>query len=308
MKIWLAQHLFALGRALRQSFGVRSGFLFNVVVVAIALTLPYAGVALLENVLPLSQQLTVEPEISLLLKTDLPRADAQALANTIRASLNDQHIGGKLEFISKEKALAAFKTRSGLSEAIDALDGNPLPDAYVIHLANFQSAADANRVDALATQLRSLAGVDTVQIDSDWIKRLAALLHVLQLTVLFLAATLGVVVVAVVFNTIRLQVLTQSEEIEVSRLVGATDSFIHRPFLYGGTLLGALAGALALVIVTLAMFPINDAVREFAQLYASNFQLRPVDPLTACVLLGTSAALGWLGAMISVRRHLGRIR
>ena len=128
-------------------------------------------------------------------------------------------------------------------------------------------------VDALAEQLRALPGVDTVQVDSAWVKRLAALLGVLRLALLLLAVTLGMVVIAVVFNTIRLQVLTQRDEIAVSKLIGATDGFIHRPFYYTGALLGLCAGAVALGAVALALQPLNVAIAEFARLYASEFQL-----------------------------------
>ena len=123
------------------------------------------------------------------------------------------------------------------------------------------------------TSLRALPGVDTVQVDSAWVKRLAALLGVLRLALLLLAVTLGMVVIAVVFNTIRLQVLTQRDEIAVSKLIGATDVFIHRPFYYTGALLGLCAGAVALGAVALALRPLNVAIAEFARLYASEFQL-----------------------------------
>jgi cell division transport system permease protein len=130
---------------------------------------------------------------------------------------------------------------------------------------------------------------------------------VLQLVLLFLASTLGVVVVAVVFNTIRLQVMTQREEIEVSRLVGATDAFICRPFYYSGALLGLCAGALALGVVTLTLRPLNDEIAEFARLYASEFRLAPLGMLATSILLGLSAALGLTGALLSVQRHLARL-
>jgi len=176
----------------------------------------------------------------------------------------------------------------------------------VLKLAGFDNAQDAGRVDQIAVQLKALPGVDYVQVDSAWVKRLSALLNVLRLALLLLAATLGVVVVAVVFNTVRLQVMTQREEIEVSRLVGATDGFICRPFYYSGALLGLAAGALALGVVALGLRPLNAAIAEFARLYASEFQLVPLGGLLTVILLTVSAVLGLCGAMLSVRRHLGR--
>jgi len=143
--------------------------------------------------------------------------------------------------------------------------------------------------------------------DSAWVKRLAAMLQVMRLALLLLAATLGVVVMAVIFNTVRLQVLTQREEIAVSRLIGATDAFIHRPFYYTGALLGICAGTVALAAVTLALQPLNGAIAEFARLYASEFRLTALDPLIMLMLLAISATLGLLGAAFSVRRHLARL-
>lgn len=307
MRTWLRQHGFALAGALRHLFKPRSGFPLNVLVVAIALALPFAGLTLLENMRPLSAQLAVEPEISLFLAMETPRDKATALAPQIKRILQDSRHAAKIEFIPREKALNALKTKSGLADALAALGANPLPDGYVLKLAGFQNAADAARIDTIAAQLKALPGIDYVQVDSAWVKRLAALLHVLQLALSFLAVTLGTVVIAVVFNTIRLQVLTQHEEIEISRLVGATDAFIHRPFYYSGALLGLCAGALALGAVALALLPLNGAIADFARLYASEFKLAPLDAGAMALLLAVSAVLGLLGSLLSVRRHLARL-
>jgi cell division transport system permease protein len=199
--------------------------------------------------------------------------------------------------------LENLKEKTGLADALTTLGQNPLPDAYIIRLANIDVAA----VDALAERLQALPGVETVQVDSAWVKRLAAMLQVMRLALLLLAATLGVVVMAVIFNTVRLQVLTQREEIAVSRLIGATDAFIHRPFYYTGALLGICAGTVALAAVTLALQPLNGAIAEFARLYASEFRLTALDPLIMLMLLAISATLGLLGAAFSVRRHLARL-
>jgi len=256
MKIWFRQHGTALTNALRHLFKPRSGFLLNALVVAIALALPFAGLTLLENMRPLSEQLAVDPEISLFMAIDTPRDRALALAPQLKRILQDNQNTAKIEFVPREKALSALKAKSGLADALATLGANPLPDGYVLKLAGFQNVADAARVDTIAAQLQALPGVEYVQVDSAWVKRLAALLHVLQLALLFLAATLGTVVIAVVFNTIRLQVLTQREEIEISRLFGATDTFIYRPFYYTGALLGLCAGVLALGVVALALQPL----------------------------------------------------
>lgn len=303
MKIWLREHRYAFSDALRKLVKTPGSFMFNVLVVAIALALPFAGLTLLENIRPVTRQLAVDPEISLFLSLDTPAGQARALASGIRSMLPPASKKSRIEFIPRAQALDALKKKTGLAEAIATLGQNPLPDAYVIRLSD----TDAGAVDALAGRLKALPGIETVQVDSAWVKRLAALLQVMRLALLLLAATLAVVVMAVVFNTVRLQVLTQREEIAVSRLLGATDAFIHRPFYYTGALLGFCAGAVALGAVALALQPLNDAIAEFARLYASEFRLAALDWSTALQLLAISAALGLLGATVSVRRHLARL-
>ncbi len=304
MSPWFRQHRFALGAALSTVRKGPGSFLFNVLVVAFALMLPFAGITLLDNVRPLSEQLSVDPEISLFMKLDATREEAAALQPRIRAIVA---AGGKADvaFIPRENALAALKDKSGLSDVLDTLGDNPLPDSYVLKLG---ASGAAGQVDAMVEQLRTLPGVDTVQVDSAWVKRLAALLGILRLALLLLAVTLGVVVIAVVFNTIRLQVLTQKEEIAVSKLLGATDNFIHRPFYYTGALLGLCAGAVALGAVVLALGPLNAAIAEFARLYASEFQLTALGGLETAGVLAISAGLGLIGAMLSVQRHLARVQ
>lgn len=307
MRTWFRQHRFALRAAVGNLAKAPGSFFFNVVVVAIALALPFAGLTLLENVRPLSEQLAVEPELSIFMGQQTPREQAQALAPQIRTVLGDRERQVKVIFVPREQALDTFKRTSGLTDVLDTLGDNPLPDSYIVKLGALGSAAEAAQVEAMAQQLRLLPGVENVQIDSAWVKRLAALLGVLRLALLILAGTLGVVVIAVVFNTVRLQVMTQTDEIEISKLLGATDLFIHRPFYYTGALLGLLAGALALGAVALALHPINGAIAEFAQLYGSEFQLAPLSHFTTGLMLVLAALLGLIGAVLSVRRHLARL-
>ncbi|MBB3224663.1 permease-like cell division protein FtsX [Pseudoduganella umbonata] len=303
MSVWLRQHGFALGAALVHLRRAPGSFFFNILVVAIALALPFAGVTVLDNIRPMSEQLAVDPELSVFLKQDLPREHTQGMAGSLRAVAKD----ARIVFVPREKALEELQEKNGVAGVIDTLGDNPLPDSYIVRLNAFQSAAESAHVDDIAETIRALPGVESVQVDSAWVKRLAALLGVLRVGLLLLAATLGTVVVAVVFNTIRLQVLTQREEILVSRLIGATDTYIQRPFYYTGALLGLFAGAVALGAVALSLQPLNAAIAEFARLYASEFQLAPLEPLAMALLLALSAGLGLVGAALSVRRQLARL-
>ena len=306
MKSWIRQHGLALRDAAMRIVGMPGSFIFNVTVIALALMLPVAGLTLLENLKPVSRELAVEPEISVFMSSDVPRERTQALGADIRRVAQTNGVTVKLEFIARENALAAMKERAGLSDVVTTLGTNPLPDAYVIKLTSAEDAAGARRIEKLADAITRLPGVETVQLDSAWVKRLAAVLQLASNVLLLLAATLCGVVVAVVFNTIRLQVVTQSEEIDVARLLGATDAFVSRPFYYTGALLGFGAGIVALLGVMLALSLLNVSVSELAHLYGSAFRLLPLESAEVALLLAASTGLGLLGAALSVRRALSR--
>ena len=298
------EHGFACRAAFARITAAPGSFIFNVLVIALALILPLAGLTLLDNVRPVSQGIAVEPEISVFLSTETPGGRIQAIGDEIRSLIQREQLKAKVEFISRDKALESLKQRAGLGDVVATLGNNPLPDAYVLKLASAEDAAGASRIEKLAAGIGKISGVEIVQMDSAWVKRLAALMTLATLVLWLLAATLSGVVLAVVFNTIRLQVLTQSEEIAVSRLLGATDAFVSRPFYYTGAILGLAAGALALAGVMLALLLLNTSVTQLAALYGSPFRLVPLPADTAAILLAGSAALGVLGAALSVRRSL----
>lgn len=316
MNRWIRQHWHALLQALRNTAGAPISFLLNALVISVAFALPLTGLTALENLRPLSARLITEPEISVFMSMNVSRDAALALQSDMQRVIqrvvprsgqrNDRngYSAAKVVFKPREAALAELKQRAGLSDALSVLGDNPLPDGYVITLPPFSSTAASAEIDGLASQLRALHGVDHVQVDSSWIQRLAALSHLLEMVLLLLGVMLGVVVVTVVFNTIRLQVLTQREEIAVSQLVGATNGYIVRPFYYAGALLGTTAAAIALGTVAALLHPINTAVAEFAHLYASNFALAPLDLAATALLLLLGAALGFSGALLSASRHL----
>jgi cell division transport system permease protein len=305
MNNWLRQHAFAFGSALnllRKGFG---NFLFNVLVLSATLALPFAGLTVLDNVQSISSQFAVDPEISVFMGLDTPREKAAALEPAIRRIVQAESRNVDISFISREKALESLNQKSGISDVIATLGVNPLPDGYLIRIGrNEGNTVTFARIEDIGKQLEKLPNVQKVQIDSAWIKRLAALLRVLQSALIFLAGTLGLVVIAVTFNTIRLQVLTRVDEIAISRLVGATRSFIRRPFYYMGALLGLAAGTVALGMVALALLPFNAAIADLARLYSSELQFAPLSVLPSILMLLISAALGWIGAVLSVNRHL----
>jgi cell division transport system permease protein len=183
---------------------------------------------------------------------------------------------------------------------VAGLERNPLPDTFVLRSAEHDPAA----LEALAESLRAMPGVARVQVDSAWAQRLAALARTGRLALGVLAVVLATGLVAVTFNTIRLQILTQREEIEVSRLLGATDAFVRRPLLYLGLLQGVGGGMLALAILGGGLAVLNQGVSELAQSYGSSFRLSFLPPADALSLIAFSGFLGWFGSALSVSRHL----
>lgn len=305
MKNWIQQHLAASANAAKQIISAPGNFFFNVVVVAVALSLPIAGLTLIENVRPVSTELAIEPELSVFLNTDVNQGDAKAFADTIEKLLKKTDIPAKAVFIPREAALTSLQNRSELGDVVSTLGENPLPDAYVISFEqNFELAQQQSspvEIANLAAELQKLPEVAHVQIDSDWIKRLDALMSLAQFMLIALAITLSVVVITVVFNATRLQVLSHRAEIAVIRLLGATTHYIRRPYYYTGALLGFAAGLTALAIVAVALQPLNQAIITFASLYGSEFQLAPLNLTFSLYLLIASALLGLVGAFLSVR-------
>jgi len=311
MKIWIRQHASASLSAMKQIISAPGNFLFNVLVVAVALSLPITGLTLIENIRPVSDQLSIAPELSLFLKTDLTRTDAIALADTIKKMLKTAGTPAKLVFVPRETALTGLQNNSGLGDVLATLGQNPLPDAYVLsfeqHFELTTQQSSPVKIEALAAQLQKLPEVDHVQIDSNWIKRLAALMHLAQFMLVGLAIILSIVVVTVIFNATRLQVLSHRAEIRVIRLLGATNQYIRRPYYYAGALLGATAGLTALALVAAVLQPLNQAILEFASLYGSNFQLAPLNLTFSVYLLISAAILGLFGAFLSVRHQISQL-
>ncbi len=295
MSTWLRQHsqtlVLTLKRLARNPFAT----LLNIMVIGIALALPLGGYMLLQNLGRVAGQVTGHPQVSLFLARDADKTDIAALEARLK------QIPGvrALRFISREQALEGLKQSGNLSDVITALQTNPLPDAFVL-----DTGAGAVELQQLEPQLKALPKVAHVQLDSAWVKRLESLLALGRMAVLILASLLACGLVAVAFNTIRLQILTQKDEIEVSKLIGATDSFIRRPFFHLGLILGAFGGMAALTIVYLCMQILNRRILELAQLYGSDFRLSFFGLPDCLALLAFAAILGWLGAYMSVSRHL----
>lgn len=273
--------------------------LLNIIVIGIALSLPIGGYVLLKNVQNLAQQLAGTPQISVFLAAGTSPDEITRISSQLKEHAAIDHI----EFVPRDLALKQLQVSTGLSDVVAGLTQNPLPDAFII----YPVALTSQQLELLRDDLKSWAKLEHVQLDSAWAHKLEALLRFGRLAVFILAALLSFALVAITFNTIRLQILTQREEIEVAKLIGATNSFIRRPFLYFGFIQGFLGGAAAWLIIAISLLVLNISLDPLNQLYTSSFSLQHLSVNDSLTLLGFSTYLGWLGAWLSVSQHLWRI-
>ena len=301
MRAWFHQHVQSFSTTWARLAQSPLSSALNVLVIGVALALPLGAYALLINMQRIAGPLAAAPEMSVFMAADAAPADIAAVAAALKAA----PAVAKSRFVPRDQALAELKKAEGMGDILASLQSNPLPDAYVIELAGKDPlAAEA---ETLGRALAKLPKVAHVQLDSAFIRRLDALLGLARIAVFVLASLLSVGLVAVTFNTIRLQILTLRDEIEVSKLIGATNAFIRRPFFYLGILQGGLGGVTALAILALAGWLMNVEIARLAATYGSDFRLQPLRWGDAASFLVFAAGLGWTGAYLSVSKHLWQI-
>lgn len=299
--IWFTRHiqalLSALGRVLRRPMAS----LLTTVVIGVALSFPATLWLLVKNAEQVTGGVAEAIDITVYLKTEVPLEEAEKLA----ASLQLRSSIEKATLIPAEQGLLEFRERSGFGAALDALPDNPLPHVLVLRPAASHSSAD--QVEALKADLAGFPEVEAAQVDTQWVRRLGAILHMLDELFQAIAIMLGVGVLAVIGNVTRLEISARRPEIEVTKLVGGSNAFVRRPFLYEGLLFGALGGLIALVITQSVMFALDIPVERLATLYGSEFRLAGLGASEAGSLLLLGAALGLIGAWLGAARHLSRI-
>jgi cell division transport system permease protein len=285
----------AIGRLLRQPVGS----LLTVLVIAIAIALPAGLKVFVKNVDVLSDSWEGAADFTVYLNTDVAEKAARELA----ARIGERADVAEVEFISRDAALDEFRMRSGFGEALDALDENPLPHALVVRPRGGATADIA----PLSQALEALPETYLVQLDTEWVARLRGILLLLGRVVDLVTVLLGLAVVLVIGNTIRLEINNRSTEIEVMKLVGGTDGFIRRPFLYLGVVYGLAGAVFAAALLLLALLLLRAPVAALATLYASSYSLAGLTLGETLALLGGGAALGWAGAWLAAARHLRAI-
>jgi cell division transport system permease protein len=270
----------------------------TVAVIGISLALPAALFVVTENLRTMAGGWDQAAAISLFLKHDIDDGDAALLAERLRArpELAQVHL------ISREQALNEFRALGGFDEALSQLQSNPLP--AVLALYPHVPYSTPERLEALHDELLTWPEADFARMDTLWLQRFQAILDLAQRAVLLLGALLGVGVLLIVGNTIRLEILNRRIEIEIMELVGATAAFIRRPFLYAGAWYGFLGAITAWILVTIAVLLLQHPVSRLATLYRSEFPLTGLGILPMLIILSGSILFSLIGSWIAVNRHL----
>ena len=287
----------SLGRLQRNPLAT----ILTLLVIGLALALPAALGLFVTNAQSATGGFSQAVDMSVYLKSGVPLAKAQQLAAAARQRADVAQVA----VIAADEGLAEFRKYSGFGDALDALKSNPLPN--VLHVVPRRDATGAADLESLRRYFAAWPEVDVVQLDTEWVLRFNAILAVMRRLVLIAAALLGAGVLAVVGNTIRLEILNRRAEIEVTKLVGGSNAFVRRPFLYTGLLYGMGGAVLATAILEAAVLVLDPSVATLARLYGSAYALQGPSGQVLGALFGGGMALGWLGAWISAHRHLRSI-
>lgn len=304
MSIWLNHHLQSIKLILsRMRANLLSTFMISLVI-GVAMCLPslfYLGV---DNLSKLTDQMKSETEISVFLKLDATSAkiaeiDAVLAKNT---AIKQYHL------VTRDEAWQQLQAKSKYSEAVGSAVGqlgkNPLPDAFFIQA----KSTDPEMLETLRNTLQSIPGVEQAVLNADWAKRLATLLNIGKKLTFFISILLASVLLVIIGNTVRMQILSQKDEIEVSYLIGATNSFIRMPFLYAGIIYGLLGGLLSVLMIAGIIETFNHSITEISSLYGSDFRLDIMNIQLYLMIVGLAATIGWLGSYLAVNRAISAIK
>ncbi len=301
LKAYRDQHAQSFFASLGRLFGTPFTTAMTVGVLAIAIALASGFYLVIVNVQQLTSGLAESNQISLFLRDEISEAHASQFAEAIRKNPDVQ----KLEIITKKQAMQEFKQFSGFGQAIEALEKNPLP--IVLEVLPKNALADKEKLTGLLEQLKKSPEVDFAQMDLDWVERLQGIVATAKIAAILLAVLLSATVFFIAGNTIRLEVHNRRQEIVISKLVGAANSFIQRPFLYTGFWLGFLSGVAAWFIVTVMMLILRQSVENLSGLYGGEFHLLFFSYLETIILLGSSTSIAVLGSWLVLYIQLGKL-
>lgn len=273
----------------------------TVAVIGIAISLPAGMHTLVNKVQQVSGNWEGSASISVFLQPDISDSEAEALATELglRASVGD------LRYVSRNEAMDEFRRFSGFGAALDLLQENPLPPVLIIRPAKGHDSPE--QTESLAGELESLPAVELAQVDLRWVRRLHAITQIAARAAMVLGVLLSAAVLLIVGNTIRLEIQNRHTEIEITKLVGASNAFIRRPFLYDGLWYGLMGGIIAWLLITLSFSLLQGPIENLAGLYQQTYALTALSLDTSLVVLLGSPLLGLIGAWIAVGQHLSHI-
>ncbi len=300
LSIWLARHagtsIDSLGRLVRHPFSS----LMIVLVIAVTLALPAAINLIVKNARSISGGWDNALDFAVFLKQELSESEAEGLARLIQQRADVDSV----EFISSAQALSEFKEQSGFGRALDELPDNPLPHTLVVRPSPGNTGPS---MILLQEELENLPETEHVQVDTEWVQRFHAILDIVRQAVAIGAALLGVAIVVIIGNTIRLDIENRRNEIEVTKLIGATNAFVRRPFLWTGFWYGLFGGLMALALVYYGLFLMQGPVARLAGLYQSNIAIAAMSLAEAAAIVGVGVFLGLIGSWFTAARHMRRI-
>ncbi|MGB7816762.1 MAG: permease-like cell division protein FtsX [Methylotenera sp.] len=299
MNAWLTQHAQALSLVLRRFKTSKLSTLFICLAIGVTLALPSIMYAVLDSVSGLANNVKSESQISIFLTLN----HGEDAVPNIKTALEKNTAIKNFKFVSKEDALSQLQAAAANNDVLNSLEKNPLPDAFFVEPGKL----DTESIENLKIQLSKMEGIDEVIVDGAWIKRLNYLLLLGKKAMFIIASLLAFALVAVIGNTIRMQIVTQSAEIELSQLIGATKSFIRRPFLYAGALYALIGGLFALIITFAVIFLFNQSVAPLAAEYQTNFSLTYPNLLTCIITSLLSLVIGFVSAYLAVSKSLFKV-
>ncbi|MEM7563672.1 MAG: permease-like cell division protein FtsX [Pseudomonadota bacterium] len=296
---YLLHHLQSLVFSLGKIYQAPATTIMTVAVIGITLSLPGGFYLFLKNIDALSGDFRSTSQISLYLKLDTSEKQAREVEKEIASYDNVS----KTQFISRETSLEQFREDSGFGKSIDTLSSNPLPHTIIVE----PSVTDTFEIKNLLNALESIAAVEIAKLDTEWLERLYTIIEIAKRSVIIITILFSFAVLLIIGNTIRLDIQNRYQEIIVTKLIGATDAFIRRPFLYGGLWYGLLGGLISWLIVELGYLAISGPLERLNLLYQSELTLITFSFHDFIILITSSTLLGLAGSWIAVARHLNLI-
>lgn len=300
VSIWFTRHISmsigALGRLFRQPFAS----LMIILVIAVTLAIPAALNLVVKNAQAVSAGWDNALDFSIYLERDVTESEAQGLARLIQQRADVESV----RLITASEALADFKEQSGFGDALDSLSENPLPHTLVVR----PSASNTSQsMILLQEELGNLPEAEFVQVDTEWVQRFHAILDIVRQAIVIGASLLGVAIVVIIGNTIRLDIQNRREEIEVTKLIGASNAFVRRPFLWSGFWYGLFGGGLAVALVQYGLYLLEEPAARLAGLYQSGVSVLALTLEESLVIVAVGVFLGLVGSWFAAARHMRRI-